>query len=60
MAFVIDEYTSFEDADTVREMVNIIIDAMHNTGKPRPEGEVFLGELSRQYVRSYSGGARRD
>lgn len=50
--FVFDEYTDVEDADVVREMVDIVIDAIRNPEKPRPEGEVLLGELARQYVRS--------
>ncbi|KAI0727260.1 isoprenoid synthase domain-containing protein [Fomitopsis betulina] len=33
----------------VREMADIIIDAIHNPDKPRPEGEVLLGELARQF-----------
>lgn len=51
--FVFDEYTDVEDADVVREMVDIVIDAIHNPEKPRPEGEVLLGELARQYVYSH-------
>ncbi|KZT64788.1 terpenoid synthase [Daedalea quercina L-15889] len=47
--FVFDEYTDVEDADVVREMVDIVIDAIHNPEKPRPEGEVLLGELARQF-----------
>lgn len=33
-------------------MADIIIDAIHNPDKPRPEGEVLLGELARQYAYS--------
>ena len=50
--FVIDEYTDVEDAAAVRMMVDIIIDAINNPEKPRPEGEILLGELSRQYIHS--------
>ena len=48
--FVFDEYTDVEDADVVREMVDIVIDAIRHPEKPRPEGEVLLGELARQCV----------
>ena len=46
--FVVDEYTDVEPAPVVREMINIVIDAMHNPDKPRPEGEILLGEVTRQ------------
>ena len=48
--FVFDEYTDVEDADVVREMVDIVIDAINDPEKPRPQGELLLGELARQYV----------
>lgn len=48
--FLIDEYTDVEPAHVVREQVDIIIDALHNPHKPRPEGEVVLGESARQFV----------
>ena len=50
--FVIDEYTDVEDAAAVRETVDIVIDAINNPENPRPEGEMLLGELSRQYIHS--------
>ena len=46
--FVIDEYTDVEDERAVQGMVNIVIDAMNNPQKPRPEGENILGEIARQ------------
>jgi hypothetical protein len=46
--FVVDEYTDVESAPVVREMVDIVIDAMNNPHKPRPEGEILLGEVTRQ------------
>ncbi|KZT01823.1 terpenoid synthase [Laetiporus sulphureus 93-53] len=47
--FVIDEYTDVEDAKTCREMVDVIIDALNHPHDPRPEGEVVLGEIARQF-----------
>jgi len=46
--FVIDEYTDIEGADTCREIIDVIIDAIHNPEKPRPSGESILGEMARQ------------
>ena len=48
--FVVDEYTDVEPAHVVREMVDVVIDALHNPDKPRPEGEIILGEIARQLV----------
>lgn len=53
--FVFDEYTDFADADAVRKMVDIVIDAIRNPEMPRPEGEVLLGEIARQYVLNHRG-----
>ncbi|KAF4623300.1 hypothetical protein D9613_001442 [Agrocybe pediades] len=47
--FVVDEYTDVEPAHVVREMVDIAIDALNYPDKPRPEGEILLGELTRQF-----------
>ncbi|THH27301.1 hypothetical protein EUX98_g6890 [Antrodiella citrinella] len=33
----------------VREMVDIVLDAMKHPHKPRPRGEVVLGEITRQF-----------
>ena len=46
--FLIDEYTDIEPAPIVREMADIVFDAFNNPDKPRPEGEVILGEVARQ------------
>lgn len=46
--FLIDEYTDIEHAPMVGEMADIVIDALSNPEKPRPEGEVLLGEATRQ------------
>ena len=46
--FVIDEYTDVEDERGVEGIATIIVDAMTNPQKPRPEGENILGEIARQ------------
>jgi Delta6-protoilludene synthase len=46
--FVVDEYTDVEPEPVVREMIGVVIDALHNPQKPRPEGEIMLGEITRQ------------
>ena len=39
-----------QPSHVVREMMGACIDAMRNPTKPRPEGEVILAEMVRQYV----------
>ncbi|CDO77211.1 hypothetical protein BN946_scf184747.g24 [Trametes cinnabarina] len=48
--FVIDEYTDVEPVPVVKEMIDAVIDAVHNPHKPRPEGETILGEITRQFA----------
>ena len=48
LTLVIDEYTDVENEEVVRGMVDIVMDAMNNPQKPRPEGENILGEIARQ------------
>ena len=48
--FIVDEYTDVEAPPRVSEMVEVMIDALRNPDKPRPKGEVILGEVIRQYV----------
>ena len=48
LTLVIDEYTDVENEEVVQEMIDIVIDAMNNPQKPRPEGENILGEIARQ------------
>ncbi|RPD81425.1 terpenoid synthase [Lentinus tigrinus ALCF2SS1-7] len=49
LVFIIDEYTDVEPAPVVREMIEVVIDALRNPDKPRPEGEIILGEITRQF-----------
>lgn len=46
--FLVEEYTDVESPAVVQEMVDIVMDALNNPHKPRPEGEIVLGEATRQ------------
>ena len=48
MLFIIDEYTDMEPTAGVHEISDIILDALRNPDKLRPEGELSLGEMIRQ------------
>ncbi|KAJ7654615.1 isoprenoid synthase domain-containing protein [Mycena polygramma] len=47
--FLVEEYTDVESAAVVQEMVDIVMDALNHPHKPRPEGEIVLGEATRQF-----------
>ena len=46
--FALDEYTDVEPAPVVRGMADIVIDALNNPHRPRPEGEILLGLVAQQ------------
>ena len=48
--FVIDEYTDVEPEPVVRNMVDIVIDALNNPHRQRPQGEILLGRVAQEYV----------
>ncbi|KAG1745752.1 terpenoid synthase [Suillus lakei] len=54
--FIVDEYTDIENAAVTKEIVDIVLDALHNPHKMRPEGECILGEIVR---RQFEGSVRR-
>ncbi|KAF7357303.1 Terpene cyclase [Mycena sanguinolenta] len=47
--FTIDEYTDVLPAPEVRRYADIVMDALKNPKKPRPEGEHVVGEVARQF-----------
>ncbi|KAK0628328.1 terpenoid synthase [Bombardia bombarda] len=47
--FVFDEFTDVEDEHVTRQMSDIFMDALRNPDKPRPQGEVKIGEMTRQF-----------
>lgn len=49
MFFVYDEYSDVAHEDDVQVMADIIMDALRNPHKPRPEGEWVGGEVTRQF-----------
>ena len=50
VGFLWEEYTDTAPVHAVHEMIEIVIDALCNPDKPRPQGEVILGEIIRQSV----------
>ncbi|KAF7341630.1 Terpene cyclase [Mycena sanguinolenta] len=47
--FTFDEYTDVLPAPEVRRYADIVMDALKNPTKPRPEGEHVVGEVARQF-----------
>lgn len=46
--YVYDEYTDVADANGADTIRNIIMDALRDPQKPRPEGELLIGEMTRK------------
>ncbi|KAG1730725.1 terpenoid synthase [Suillus occidentalis] len=49
VVIIVDEYTDVENAAVAEAMVDIVIDALHNPHKTRPEGECILGKSVQQF-----------
>ncbi|KAH9033210.1 isoprenoid synthase domain-containing protein [Lactarius deliciosus] len=47
--FMYDEYTDKLEEDGVRTCADVVMDALRNPHKERPEGESKLGEIARQF-----------
>jgi hypothetical protein len=48
--FIYDEFTDKVDGDGARFYADMVMDAIRNPHKARPQGEPKLGEIARQYV----------
>ncbi len=48
--FIYDEFTDKVDGDGARLYAEMVMDAIRNPHKKRPQGEPKLGEIARQYV----------
>ncbi len=46
--FVFDEYTDNASPNVVRKYADIVMDAIRNPTKPRPDGEVVLGVVAQE------------
>ncbi|KAG2341934.1 terpenoid synthase [Suillus weaverae] len=47
--FIVEEYTDIENEAVAKERADIVLDALHNPHKMRPEGECILGEIARLF-----------
>lgn len=47
--FLLEEYTDNENGAVTKDIVDLVIDALHNPHKIRPEGESIIGEIARQF-----------
>jgi len=48
--YIIDEYTDITDGGGADKIRDIVVDAFRHPEKPRPEGELMLGEMGREFV----------
>lgn len=49
VVIIVDEYTDVENAAVAEAMADIVIDALNNPHKTRPEGECILGKIVQQF-----------
>ncbi|KAH7102679.1 terpenoid synthase [Auriculariales sp. MPI-PUGE-AT-0066] len=47
--FSIDEYTDMQSEKTVSDIIDIVRDALDNPDKPRPGGEILLGQVVKEF-----------
>ena len=52
--FIYDEFTDKVDGEGARVYAEMVMDAIRNPHKERPQGEPKLGEIARQYVTSHA------
>ena len=48
--YVFDEYTDIADGEGASKIRDTVMDAMRNPHKPRPEGELLVGAMAREFV----------
>ncbi|KZT12302.1 terpenoid synthase [Laetiporus sulphureus 93-53] len=49
IVFVIDDYTDVQDATVCDKVADVVKHALHNVCEPRPDGEMIIGEIARQF-----------
>ena len=54
LLYVYDEYTDIVDGEGANQVRDIVMDAFRHPEKPRPEGELLLGEMARESVSFHS------
>ena len=52
--YVFDEYTDIADGEGATKIRDIVMDAFRNPHKSRPEGELLLGEMAREFVTTFA------
>ena len=50
LLFIYDEYTDKLDGEGAHTCADVVMDALRNPHMERPQGELKLGEIARQYV----------
>ena len=48
--FAIEDHTDVGSVPRVRELVDVIVDVLHNPHKERPKGEIILGQVAKGFV----------
>jgi len=48
LLYVFDEFTDIANGKGAGDIRDIVMDALRNPQKPRPEGELLIGEMARK------------
>ena len=50
MSILVEYSTDFKGPEVAREVVSIILDVLENPHKERPAGEIFIGQMAKEFV----------
>jgi len=50
MSILVEYATDFKGPEVAREVVRAILDVLENPHKERPGGEIFIGQMAKEFV----------
>ena len=50
MSILVEYTTDFRGPEVAREVVRVILDVLENPHKERPAGEIFIGQMAKEFV----------
>ena len=50
MSILVEYSTDFKGPAVAREVVRVILDVLENPHKERPAGEIFIGQMAKEFV----------
>jgi len=50
MSILVEYTTDFQPPEVAREVAGVILDVLENPHKERPAGEIFIGQMAKEFV----------